>query len=150
VPAATDVFDSKISDVVRGRHRTRTASDDCLPLFSSMPVSTSSALKTVQQSQPSTALVIVIDDQLFQSNAFAVNLIMFYQMFSIIGHWPHIVQGRTKKTGCINIGVSELFNWITFAYVVLLILNSLKIYSAVGIAILCVSVTLGSGIMEPI
>jgi len=58
VPATMDVFDSKISDVVRGKHRTRTVSDDCPPLCSSTSVSTSSPLTAVQQSQPSAALVL--------------------------------------------------------------------------------------------
>jgi len=60
VPAATDVFDSKISDVVRGKHRTQTVSDDCLPLCSSTSVSASSPLAPVQQSQASTSTASVL------------------------------------------------------------------------------------------
>ena len=56
MPATVDVFDSKISDVVRGKHKSLV--DDCPPLSASTSVSTSSTPKTTQPSQHSAPSVL--------------------------------------------------------------------------------------------
>ena len=50
VHTSTDVFDSKISDVVRGKHGTRMLSDDCPALSSSAASSTTNSVQHSQQS----------------------------------------------------------------------------------------------------